>query len=778
MINEAGYTILNNLNEDFCTRETHTTKSIIDHVLTNLQGVNFHMALLDTPLSDHKQIYLDIKQIKVDKKRETHEYLATDYTALYKSMETTVIQNKDYDYEILENLIKTKIQGNKCTKIKILNKPREDWINKEVLNSLRDRNIAWNQHRADVKNTERETTFKTKRYEAFKTTRNAKINFYSNAFEKCNKRPRKMWDLINSLVNNKNKINIIPPNLVRDSNIIVNNPYEICQLFNDFFSTVGSDLASKIPQSYHRNFHPFTSLSHSQNNTIHSFAPTTKKEVGEIIDKLNVNTSKGIDDIGVKDIKCIKYFILDNLTDCFNKCLTQGKFPESLKIAKVTPVYKSGSKTDPGNYRPISVLPVLSKILEKLIYVRLYNYLNKQNFFFSQQYGFRPKSNTLSATVDIVTKIKNALDSKQIVLGIFIDLKKAFDTVSHNLLLQKLHKEGITGSAIKILESYLHRRKQIVKIGKFQSKPATLTYGVPQGSILGPLLFLIYINSISNIDLSGDITLYADDTSLFYFGDNIKNIIDVAQRDLNVISEWFVSNLLTINTKKTSYMIFAPKNKNIPNHDQLTIFNEPINKTDHEKYLGLIMDSKLTWQYHIDHLKNKISPLIGALRKISLCIPNKIRPIIYNSLVKPHIEYLIEIWGTAAKSNIKSLQTLQNKIIKVLYKYDYMTPSVELYKKTKFLNINQLYTLKTCMLIRKIITNKTHSQLHFHKKTHTYHTRKRNKLELPKTRTNYGKKNILFEGVQIYNKLSDLIINSKSFPIFKKRVIEYVQNNL
>jgi retron-type reverse transcriptase len=164
--------------------------------------------------------------------------------------------------------------------------------------------------------------------------------------------------------------------------------------------------------------------------------------------------------------------------------MAEGVFPDSLKVAKVSPIYKSGTKLDPGNYRPVSVLPVLSKILEKLIYKRLNDYLTEINFLCDQQYGFRSKSNTLSAAIDLVTKIKNKIDQRQLALGVFIDLKKAFDTVSHSLLLKKLESIGVTDVALQMFRSYLKNRRQIVKFGNYQSSTHPITCGVPQGSIL------------------------------------------------------------------------------------------------------------------------------------------------------------------------------------------------------------------------------------------------------------------------------------------------------
>lgn len=481
-----------------------------------------------------------------------------------------------------------------------------------------------------------------------------------------------------------------------------------------------------------------------------------------------------MDGVTLKSIKCINELISEGLTKYINTILEKGVFPDSPKIAKVTPIYKSGIKTDPNNYRPVSVLPVLSKIFERVLYTRLFDFLRETKFLYEHQYGFRPKSNTLNATIDLVTKITENIDKKHIALGVFIDLKKAFDTISHSMLLNKLKGIGLSGSAYDIFESYITNRFQLVKIDNYESQRAKIVFGIPQGSILGPLLFLIYINNIQSIGLTGHVTLYADDTCLFYFGHSIETVINNAQTDLNILSKWLQCNLLTINVSKTAYMIFSAKNKKIPSYPPLTINNEPLHKSTQERYLGLILDCRLTWKPHIDHIRGKISPLIGLVRKISKCVPRYVRNLIYNSLVRPYLEYLIQIWGNAAKSNLKDLQITQNKIIKVLFNYHRLTSTQIIYNNTKIFNINQLHIYHTCILIQKILTNTTHTQITFKKKTHKYFTRNKNKLELPMPRTNYGKNNIRFGGAKLHNNLPNDVKTSKSLKVFKRRLKQYI----
>lgn len=365
-------------------------------------------------------------------------------------------------------------------------------------------------------------------------------------------------------------------------------------------------------------------------------------------------------------------------------------------------------------------------------------------------------------------------------MGVFIDLKKAFDTISHNLLLSKLLDVGVTGVAYDILKSFLTNRSQIVKIDKTESSPRKVTFGIPQGSILGPLLFLIYINNVHKIGLKGDVTLYADDTCLFYFGSSADTIITDAQADLNKLNDWLQCNLLTINTSKTNYIIFSAKNKKITHHPPLTINNKTITEVDSEKYLGLILDSHLTWKPHINKIKTKLTALTGLLKNITKCFPRQTRYILYNSLVKPHLDYLIEIWGTAAPTNLAPLRTSQNKLIKVLFNYDFLAPTDQIYKNTKLMNIEQSYQYFTCILVRKILNQSIKTQIHFDKNyiSHNIKLRNSNDIKLIKPRTNYGKQNIMYDGAKVYNKIPNSIKDAKTLQTFKKLLKSYIINSV
>lgn len=777
-LKENNYRFLNKIHQKYCTRETESTKTIIDHVCTNLKDNNSNFVIIETAMSDHKHIYLEIENYQPTTIEKVN-YTALNYSKLYDVVKNTIGHEEIYD-KFEEKFIHC-LSKSKTTKSKLLNPPRQDWINKNIIQDINNRNKIWQEYKKNKTNVTLEREFIEAKARAHKNIQESKKSYYYNYFSNHINKPKKMWQAINDLAANKWKDKGGPNKLIINSNIITDET-KICECFNHYFSTIGSVLASQIPTKHLTDtLDSMQDLKTAQTTDLMDLSPATTDEVTKIIDNLDPNTSSGIDGISTKAVKSVKKLIVIPLTKCINDCLNRGVFPDSLKIARVSPILKSGSKFDPCNYRPISVLPVISKIFEKVIYSRLETYLNSKDFFFKKQYGFRPKTNTLSATVDLVTKIKNKIDEKQVVLGIFVDLKKAFDTISHKILLKKLSEAGITGKAHDILKSYFQNRSQIVKIGQHQSSPSPITFGVPQGSILGPLLFLLYINNIQNIGLKADVSLYADDTSLFYFGNSMKAITSKAQNDLNLLNNWFLSNLLTINTAKTNYVIFTAKNKKINDSFELKINNEKLNKKSSEKYLGLILDKQLNWKQHIEKIKNKLTSLTGILRGIAKCLPRKIKYIIYNSLIKPHIDYLIEIWGTANKTNLNVLQISQNKLIKSLFNYDFRTSTHKIYEDTNIMTIKQTYIYYTCILIHKILNKQIHTVLSFRKKHEIQYSmklRNANHLISRTPRTNYGRKNIEYEGVKMYNKLPIEIKNATSTASFKKKLKSHILNEM
>jgi hypothetical protein len=386
LLRESGYKLVNKIDPNYCTRESPTTKTIIDHVATNLNDNKFHFAVIDSALSDYKNIYVELKKFKPPRKQKTR-YVVINYKNLYKGIETSNFNNDDCNFDALEKFIKEKISENKEVKYRLANLPQTEWINKKITTGIDKRNQLWCKLKQDLENNEIKAEYDGEKRRVAELIKTSKRNYYYGKFQKCVNKPKNMWNVIKSLSLNKPTINCAPPKLATDANLIISDPTSICETFNDFFANIGKQLASKIAPSYHHNAEvtlPKQNIS-TKHNKLSNFLECDVKEVSDIIDNLDPNCSLGIDYISTKVIKCIKDLVVHNLTGCLNNLLREGVFPDSLKMAKVSPIHKSGSKSNPGNYRPISVLPVLSKILEKVVYRRLDAYLAEIDFLFEHQ---------------------------------------------------------------------------------------------------------------------------------------------------------------------------------------------------------------------------------------------------------------------------------------------------------------------------------------------------------------------------------------------------------
>ena len=372
-----------------------------------------------------------------------------------------------------------------------------------------------------------------------------------------------------------------------------------------------------------------------------------------------------MDNISSKLLKTIINDIAPILSHIFNRSLATGIVPSLLKIAKVTPIFKSGDNQTFSNYRPISILPSVSKILEKIMYVRLYDFIASNNILSPHQFGFRAKRSTHMAINDLYCNITNSLDNKLHCLGIFLDLSKAFDTLNHDILLHKLNLYGIRGLANTWIRNYLSDRKQYVVYDHKMSDEGKIVCGVPQGSILGPLLFLIYINDLPLSSSNSHFIIFADDTNILFSHRDPDQLEKNINHELMNISNWFKLNKLSLNIDKTNFMIFKNKHSNKPDLNfKIEIDDKNIEKVDVTKFLGILIDENLSWKSHTSHISKIVSKYNGIIRKIRPYLNQDSLHTLYNTLVLPYLSYCTLVWGDKNNTNLESLFILQKKVIR------------------------------------------------------------------------------------------------------------------
>ena len=459
---------------------------------------------------------------------------------------------------------------------------------------------------------------------------------------------------LKKVIGNENKKSQYPSEFKKNNNSITGNK-NIAEEFNNFFVNIGPQLARGITKCK-ENCMQYLSREHEGSMFLE---PVTETEVFNVVNKFTNKTSKGYDDIDMTLLKNVIHVILYPIVLMCNKSLESGVFPDSMKTAKVIPLFKKGDPQDFSNYRPVSLLPQFSKILEKVFNNRLMSFVDSHSILNNGQYGFRNGHSTSSAILELLEELTNGIEKSKSTIGVFIDLKKAFDTIDHNILIKKLEFYGIRGIANDWICSYLSNRFQHVLINDCCSSNLKITCGIPQGSIIGPTLFILYINDICNVSSILKLILFADDTNIFYSGKDVNNVCHIMTEELRKINVWFMVNKLSLNVSKTNYMLFG-NNRNMVDCS-IYINNIEIERVYVTKFLGLHIDCKLDWKVHIQNVKNKIAKNCAILTKVRHKLNDAAMYTLYMSFIVPYLNYCCEIWGNNYVSRTKPLFLLQKR---------------------------------------------------------------------------------------------------------------------
>ena len=764
------------------TRITSHTATLIDHIYTNtINRLTSGIATVD--ISDHLPVFCLVdtplkKQTKQNmyfrdySKFNTESYLLDIYSIDWNAIadqcndlhEVTARTIDAIELIVEKHAPKIKLSRNQQ---RLLKKP---WLTRGIVKSINSKHAMYKTHFLS------NDPAKIAKYKKYSNKINqlkniSKKTYFCRHFEMCKSNLKATWKLIGTLIKRKTKSQTTPQKIARNNKIYTSTE-DIADQFNKHFINVGPNLASKIDKS---NENPTQYIS---SPLINSFVMenVTEAQVSNLFKNLDINKAS----IGIpnKLIKIAAEPLSAPFTQIYNQSIETGVVPNILKISQVTPVYKNGDATDPANYRPISTLSSFSKVLEKLIYNQLYNFLEKYSILYKYQFGFRKGYSTEQAILEITDSLKKAMDKKLVTCGLFLDFSKAFDTINHDILLSKLYSYGIRGNPLRWFESYLYNRNQVVKIGDTISSSQTIICGIPQGSTLGPLLFLLYINDLPNCSSKLSFRIFADDTNMFYTSNNLRNLESVMNEEFKLVVKYCAINKLSINFSKTNYILVSSSRLSG------SINVNDIKVQSQIKYLGAYIDQHLNWGPQIKHINNKLAKNIGIITKLRHYVNLHTLKQLYYSFIYPYLTYAITSWGSACKTRLNKIRTKQNKCIRSIFFAHSRENATPYYNLLDILKLDNTFKLKVALFAHKIINNPTgipaifSGTLPLASDFHSHYTRFVSNLNFrrPLVHNNYGASTFTFIASKIWETIP-LYLKKLCYYPFSKQYKLYLLNS-
>ena len=645
------------------SRITHTSATLIDNIfISENLTKRFVSNIIVDDISDHLICLLQISNNSrnSDSKEplifETREVKPEHIDRIKLNLEKTDwsnIGNLDLNsaMEKLHNSVTTELDNIcplKVVKISGKKRIKEPWMTKGLVKSGIELSKCFKKMILGKVN-ERNYKFKRSLYNKLK--RYARKDFFVKKFLEFKGQSRKVWNLVNSVTGKLSNRNSLI-DMIKVSHREIIEPLDIAEEFAKFFSNVGRKTVDKIQEIKHK------PIQMTLNSSSIYLKPVTIEEMNDYLKLLPNKRSCGFDDISNEFLKDIGSSIIRPLTQIVNKTIEESTFPDILKMAVVSPLHKGKERYFTTNYRPISLLPVLSKLFERVLHTQFSEFLEKTNVFFSGQFGFRKDHSTVLAVNHMVNRILAEHENGKLIGAVYIDLSKAFDTICHKMLLEKLNRMGIRGTANQLVRSYLEGRKIKIKIksqsGKFYSNDQKVDMGCPQGSILGPLFFSCVINDLHLQLVKCECICYADDTTILSIGKSVTEIEQKLNHDLSILTKWFSLTKLSLNISKTQFQIFSLGHKTVRNAS-INIDGIPIQDSKSVKMLGFIIDSKLNWNEHVESVLRKLRSTKFMLNSIKNLLPTEIRKIFYYAHYYSHIQYGLSVWGPMISKRLEKL---------------------------------------------------------------------------------------------------------------------------
>jgi hypothetical protein len=782
------------------TRDVHNQRpSCIDHIWVNTnQTESIVSCIVQSDITDHYMcvmVYHDNKSNAQTSPCRPVTIRKINYELLKQRLQdeswTSTLANNDSDIcaQNFENTLTQHI--NFCTTTREINnnsrtKKVKPWITTGLLIAARKKHKLFIETKKFPNNERLKRYYILYRNNLNSLIRTTKNKYYSNKLLKDGNNPKLVWNTLNQIMGRNKNYSVVAA--LRDGTERIdakNEPLRCANMFCNFFVNIGKQMAGEIQNQI---MHDLVSDDNANGEydsaddangeyAFCDFKLTNENEVSKTILDLKSGSSPGYDGIDDKLLKSCRELLSTPIAHIINASFETGKFPSIYKKTIITPIYKAGDAENINNYRPISLVSSIAKIYEKIVKKQLVQYLETHALLAENQYGFRPNTGTEDAIAKVTSIVMKNLDRGQKCLGIFIDLCKAFDSVSHSKLIKKLRSFGISGRILEWFRSYLTSRPQSVKISGKLSEPRVSEYGIPQGTVIGPVLFILYVDDMLKLDMNGEIISYADDTVVIVSKPTWSELNLAANGDVALLKRWFERSLLSLNTEKTNYILFSLKTLTNDSHSiNIKICDAEcgeaacgctrLRRVESVKYLGIHIEGNMKWRKQIENTVKRIRKTIYILIRLREIVDLKTVRTVYFALVQSLLQYGIIGWGGTYKTNLEPLAVAQRLIIKIILKKPSDFATLELFKLFPVMNIGMLFAYCGLKQIKKELAKNMYEI--------SGRPRTQGNIVRAKLKTSAAQHHYAFTCVKTYNSLPPDIKSERDRCTFGNKVKKYL----
>lgn len=649
------------------------------------------------------------------------------------------------------------------------------WVTEECRALMSTRDTLLKQSLKSGLRTDRHK-FTSYRNKVTQALRKAKANYFLEIIENAHGNGKVIWQNINKLLGRQCKQDKELELTIKDT--LVRDPITLATSLNHFFLESVNEIAQlfSTPECIDSPVNP--------TQPVFEITEIADAEIAKIISNLSNSKAKDVFGLNTNFIKEHKDSLVRPITHLVNLSLRHAVVPSVWKVAAVTPIFKSGKKSDMSNYRPISILPIISKIAEKWVAQLLVEHLNKDHpLLHPMQFGFRAFHSTETAMCVLVEKIKGLLDRSACVGAVFLDLKRAFDTVDHQVLLSRLTHFNFSAHAIEWFKSYLSNRRQFVTVDGVKSPCLDCPVGVPQGSVLGPLLFSLFINTLPNSCQNIHTQMYADDAVIFTPAKNIQEASRILTSAASDVQDWLTKSCLLLNTKKTVCMMFSKRKQTIT-HSNVFFNGVELELVTDFKYLGVILDPTLTFKNQVKKVVNSVKFNLLNFKHIRNSMSVNAARTFLHAMIFSHFEYCLTSWSLTCASTLKPLEALYKRALKVFDRKPQFHHYCNILEKHKFLSFSNFISFKNACTIYKVFNGLAPPPLNDHIKqrpvcgpmTITTRASDRGDCLIPFRRTTFGQTVLSVKGSKFWNTIPTTIREYPTLSTFKKHLKEWLKS--